>query len=90
MKMKFNLERIIDDFAFFCFFIGNDFIPSLTTLDIGEGALDKLIDFYKKCLNDGDLNDYITNQGEINWDRAGIFIMLLGKHEHDTLMGRID
>jgi 5'-3' exonuclease len=50
MKMKFELERIIDDFIFFCFFIGSDFLPSLSALDIGEGSLDHLINFYKKCL----------------------------------------
>jgi 5'-3' exonuclease len=50
MRIKFDLERIIDDFVFFCFFIGNDFLPSLSALDISEGSLDKLIDFYQKCL----------------------------------------
>jgi 5'-3' exonuclease len=47
MKMRYDLERIIDDFVFFCFFIGNDFLPSLSALDISEGSLDFLIDFYK-------------------------------------------
>ena len=48
--MRFDLERIIDDFVFFCFFIGNDFLPSLSALDISEGSLDHLINFYKKSL----------------------------------------
>mmetsp|Transcript_22005 Transcript_22005/g.16363 ORF Transcript_22005/g.16363 Transcript_22005/m.16363 type:complete len:90 (+) Transcript_22005:903-1172(+) len=89
MKMEFNIERIIDDFAFFCFFIGNDFIPSLTTLDISEGALDDLVDFYKSCLKEGLLADYITNSGLIHWDRAEPFINLLARQEYSQLKGRI-
>lgn len=50
MKIDFNIERIIDDFVFFCFFIGNDFLPSLSALDIGEGSLDRLIDYYKSYM----------------------------------------
>jgi 5'-3' exoribonuclease 2 len=44
------LERIIDDFIFFCFFIGNDFLPYLNTMDIGEGSLDEIIKIYKQLL----------------------------------------
>jgi len=80
MKMKFDIERIIDDFVFFCFFIGNDFLPSLSALDISEGSLDRLITFYKECLPD--MKDYITESGLIHWDRAEPFIALLGKYEH--------
>ena len=82
LRFKFNLERIIDDFVFFCFFIGNDFLPSLSALDIAEGSLDKLIDFYKDLLPQ--MTDYITHQGVIHWDRAEKFIQLLGEHEQDV------
>jgi 5'-3' exonuclease len=80
MSLKFDFERIIDDFVFFCFFIGNDFLPSLSALDIAEGSLDKLIDMYKLRLLD--MDDYITEAGKIYWDRAEPFIKMLGDHEH--------
>jgi 5'-3' exonuclease len=77
MQIPFNLERIIDDFVFFCFFVGNDFLPSLNTMDIGEGSLDQLVNFYKKCLPN--FTDYITLDGTIYWDRAEPFIRLLAE-----------
>jgi 5'-3' exonuclease len=88
MKMRFDLERIIDDFVFFCFFIGNDFLPSLSALDISEGSLDQLIDFYKICLPT--MTDYITSAGKVYWDRAQPFIQMLGNHEHEVFRNRIN
>jgi 5'-3' exonuclease len=87
MRIKFDLERIIDDFVFFCFFIGNDFLPSLSALDISEGSLDSLIDLYKELLPQ--MTDYITEAGKIYWDRAEPFINMLGKHEHESFKKRI-
>jgi len=85
--MRFDIERIIDDFVFFCFFIGNDFLPPLSALDIYEGSLDHLINFYKSCLPE--MKDYITHDGKIFWDRAEPFIELLGKHEHSVFRNRL-
>ena len=76
LRFRFDIERIIDDFVFFCFFIGNDFLPSLSALDIAEGSLDHLIEFYKSFLPN--MSDYITEAGTIHWDRAEKFIELLG------------
>ena len=61
--MPFSFERIIDDFVFLCSFIGNDFLPRTSSIDIRDGSFDKLIDNYKFALIE--MNDYITLNGQI-------------------------
>lgn len=61
LPFPFDLERAIDDWVFLCFFVGNDFLPRMASLDIREGGIDRLVAIWKKSLPV--LGGYLTEKG---------------------------
>ena len=76
-------ERAIDDFIFMCFFVGNDFLPHLPSLEIRMGAIDTLCDLYKTIFPK--LGGFICEGGRVDQTRAKLFCTELGGLEDELL-----
>lgn len=86
LPFKYDFERALDDWVFMCFFVGNDFLPHLPSLEIREGAVDRLVELYKKCVYK--TGGYLTNSGEVNLQRVQMILMDLGNVEDNIFKER--
>lgn len=77
----FDFERVIDDFIFLCFFVGNDFLPHLPSMKIREGGIDALLYLYKRLIPK--LDGYLTDKGKINLKRTEFIFEKLALIEND-------
>ncbi|XP_038071349.1 5'-3' exoribonuclease 2-like isoform X2 [Patiria miniata] len=86
LPFTFDLERAIDDWVFMCFFVGNDFLPHLPSLEIREGAIDRLQKLYKKAVYK--TGGYLTDSGIVNLERVQLIMTDLGEVEDEIFKQR--
>jgi 5'-3' exoribonuclease 1 len=85
----YDLERIVDDFVFMTFLVGNDFLPHLPSLDIGDGAFDLLFNTYREQRPTWGKGHYLTYLGDVcDPARLEAFIAVVGAAETDILTKR--
>lgn len=75
----FDLDRALDDWIFMCFFVGNDFLPHLPSLDIRENGIDTLIAIWRDNLPI--MGGYATKDGHVDLAKAQIILQGLAKQE---------
>ncbi|EHB18833.1 5'-3' exoribonuclease 2 [Heterocephalus glaber] len=88
LPFTFDVERSIDDWVFMCFFVGNDFLPHLPSLEIREGAIDRLVNIYKNVVHK--TGGYLTESGYVNLQRVQMIMLAVGEVEDSIFKKRKD
>lgn len=81
-----DLERAIDDWVLLIFFVGNDFLPHLPSLEIREGAIDTLLKIWKDELPR--MGGYMTNHGKLEYGSIEIILEGLAVREDEIFRRR--
>ncbi|GAB1600843.1 5'-3' exoribonuclease 2-like [Argonauta hians] len=86
LPFTYDFERALDDWVFMCFFVGNDFLPHLPSLEIREGAIDRLVGIYKRCVYK--TGGYLTKDGVVHLERVQFVMSELGTVEDEIFKTR--
>ena len=86
IKVKFDLDRIVDDFVFMCMLVGNDFLPHTPHLEIDGGALSLMTGSYMELLPDWD--GYLTKKERIHPQRLEQMLYHLAVYEEEHFKRR--
>lgn len=88
LPFPYDFERALDDWVFMCFFVGNDFLPHLPSLEIREGAIDRLVRLYKDTVRK--TGGYLTDSGVVALERVQLIMQELGEVEDEIFKKRRD
>lgn len=77
--------KIVNDFIFMCYFLGNDFLPHIPSLNIHNSGIENLIINYSKTIKELILENnkiiYLIDEIKINTNFLSKFIMRLSLEE---------
>ena len=79
LDFELNKKSIIVDYVFLCFLLGNDFLPKLVNLDIGNNSINDLLDIYIKILSIR--KNYLIDTTTINYTFLGQIVSYLYNSE---------
>ena len=62
LLQKINPTNIINDFIFLCYFLGNDFLPHIPSIDIHNNGIENLIICWAKTLDEENKMQFLLNE----------------------------
>ena len=85
-KEEYN-KVLINDYIFLCLFVGNDFIPHLTSISLRNKSLPYLLDKYMEVFINYKLTLISEQNGKLKINNQGLFILFkLLENDEDKLL----
>jgi 5'-3' exoribonuclease 1 len=83
----YNETNAVNDFILMCFTVGNDFLPHIQGLEIVEGAIDFMIETYRKVGREYGHLTQITQTGSVFFSTKAmaVFFKTIGMKEKEVL-----
>ena len=76
-------HKVINDYIFICYFLGNDFLPHNPAIDIYDGGYDLLLDTYIELLGLNECSEFMINR-----DNRNIINNVMFKHYMEMLANK--
>ena len=85
-NINMSNEQIINDYLLLCFMIGNDFLPHVPSLHIGEGSIDFVLECYGEVFNGYDgSTGLIDSNGTIDIEKFTNILKILSREEDEMV-----
>ena len=88
-SFELDENNVVNDFIFMCYFLGNDFLPHIPSLNIHNSGIENLIINYSRTIKELILENnkviYLLDDLKINFNFLLKFIIRLGLEE-DTIL----
>ncbi len=82
---KISNRSCINDYIFLCFFIGNDFIHNMISINIRYGGLEHLLEVYNSCQSDFSGYFYLIQENSLDLKNFKYFINKLSEKDDEVL-----
>lgn len=80
---KFDKSSVIRDFIFYCFMLGNDFLPHLPCVDLSHRGLELLFDIYSQTI---DMYGLLIKNDNVNIKSFIYFLEQIANNEKKILL----